>query len=118
VEIKHVVSKVLPPQPLSKEVIDQIFAEAKEQADYGLALYKVAIPCDWERIVSIKKWPKVSKATSLYLFEKAIEFDGKYHPDVLNGGLWMNRGFSSLEEDDPRPDWMIFLDDVEVTYVP
>ena len=100
--------------PLPKEVIDQCFEEAEHQSDYALALFKIALPVDWEKIAEIKGHPKVSRACNKYIFEKAITFDQKHHPRVLNGGLWLNKGFSSSDDVEM---WTVSLEGVEIVWV-
>ena len=99
------------PQPLSQERIDQVFADAQEQADYVIGLYRLAYPSLWERIKHVQGFPEVSKMTNEYIFTKAIEFDRKHHPQVFAGGCWLNNGFRS---EDHRRDWMIYPCDVEL----
>ena len=97
---------------LTKKQIDEIFEQAKEQYDYALALYKVAFP-DFDDIKALDGHPKVSVETGKYLFDKAISFDREHHPDVVNGGLWLNKGFSS---NDDVPDWEIDISLVQIEY--
>ena len=97
---------------LTKEKIDEIFEQATEQVDYALALYKIAFP-DFDDIKALGGHPKVSVETGRYIFDKAIAFDKEKHPDVVNGGLWLNKGFSS--SDDVR-DWKIDISLVQTEY--
>ena len=90
---------------LTKETIDEIFKKANEQADYVINLYKLAFP-KWDDIKHVDGYPKVSKTTSEYLFEKAIIFDREKHPNVMNGGLWLDKGFALNEE---VKDWEVSL---------
>lgn len=92
------------PQTLTKKVIDQIFEEAEQQSDYVLALYKIAYPSLWDMIAKVNGWPRVSKATHEYLFQKAIEFDIVHHPNVVAGGAWLNSGFGLEGE---MKDWFV-----------
>jgi hypothetical protein len=39
----------------------------------------------------------VGKEAELYILRKFMEFDRKRHPGVMNGGLWMNKGFSTQD---------------------
>lgn len=94
--------------------VKEIFRNAEHQSDYALALYRLAFP-DWDKIKEIKGWPKVSEKFSKFIFEQAIKFDQKHHPEVFNGGLWMNKGFSSLDADDV-PWGTIDLSTCEVEY--
>ena len=102
---------------LTKEKIDQIFEEArkeKHQTAYMLALYKLALP-EWDRI-SKCDWPEVSEETAEYVMSKAMEFDREFHPDVLNGGAWMNSGFK-VSDNKEFPDWMIDTSNCKIEYV-
>ena len=100
----HVTQK----NPLTREQIDQIFAEAEKQWDYIVALYKLALEpaVMWDDIVKVYGYPVVSDATNKYIFEKAIAFDAKHHPKVLSGGGWMNNGFGT----EPMSDWTVTYD--------
>lgn len=102
-------SKVFNTMPLTQEAIDTVFAEATHQLDYVIGLYKLAYPTLWDRIKSVTGWPKVSKATSEYVYGKAIEFDKEHHPKVFAGGAWLNNGFST---DESIMDWKVIPADV------
>ena len=101
---------VFNPIPLTKEVIDQVFKEAEHQSDYTLGLYGIAYPTVWERVEKVNGFPSISHVTAEYIMEKAMEFDRKHHPRVMNGGLWLNNGFSTLDE--TVPDWVVHPCDV------
>lgn len=88
---------------LTKQQIDTIFDEAEHQADYVIALYRCAFP-NWDDIEKVNGYPSISKATNEYIFKKAIEFDKVNHPQVLNGGLWLNNGFKTVET---MKDWFV-----------
>lgn len=90
---------------LTQESIDQIFDTASVQSDYILALYRVAFP-EWDNIASVDGHPQISEPTGLYIFERAIAFDKVNHPEIFNGGAWLNQGFTSLDSED-IPDWQI-----------
>jgi len=79
---------------LKLETIDKIFAEAKHQQDYLMGLYRTVF-ADFDKIAKLNGYPSISEPTVNYIWEKAIAFDKRVHPDVLAGGLWMNNGFSS-----------------------
>ena len=79
---------------IRKEAIDAIFETHDHQSDVGEALYRLAFP-NLDEIKSIDGWPGVGKEAGLYIIQKFMAFDRKHHPDVLNGGLWMNKGFST-----------------------
>ena len=93
---------------LPKSAIDGAFKGAGHQAEYCTKLYSLAFGAPrWKRIKQLDGYPVVSPATGQYIFEKAIAFDRKHHPDVQAGGLWMNRGFGSSGYD--LPDWKVRL---------
>jgi hypothetical protein len=96
--------------PLPKEKIDEIFEAAEDQRVYTINLYKVALP-NWDEISQVNGFPKVNSKTNEYIFQKAGKFDLEKHPGVMNGGLWLNNGFSSLDAED-IPEWNISLRDV------
>ena len=91
----------------SKEIIDKIFEKAEGQADYFLSLYRLAFP-EWDNIKHVDGYPRVSETTNKYIFGKAISFDKEKHPNVMNGGLWLDKGFGTNEE---VKDWEITLED-------
>ena len=90
---------------LTRDSIDRIFDAAEEQADYILALYRVAFP-QWDSIASVDGHPQISEITGLHIFERAIAFDKENQPEIFNGGAWMNQGFTTFESED-IPDWHI-----------
>jgi hypothetical protein len=91
-------------KPLSKEVIDSFEEGAHSQADFVLGLYRYAFGSLWDNITSLDGYPSVSSKTWLYVCECAIRVDKRFHPEVLAGGLWMNRGFST---DDSIEEWAV-----------
>lgn len=99
-------------QELSKETIDNIFETATGQQECVKELYKVAIP-DWEKVEKVNGFPKVGVVTHAYLFDKAIAFDKKHHPDVMAGGAMLNWGFS-VDED--IKDWKVYVGNVTLIY--
>lgn len=96
---------------LTKEIIDKCFEGCINQHQYWHNLYKTAFK-NWDNIKNIEGFPKVSKKTNEYLFHKCIIFDQKYHPNVLNGGLWINKGFGTNY--DLEKDWVIDISRVGV----
>jgi hypothetical protein len=79
---------------ITTEQIDQVFASADTQWDYWVALYRLAYGDDWDRVKFVEGWPTVNSEMNDYIFRKAIAFDQHHHPNVLAGGVWMNKGFS------------------------
>jgi len=82
---------------LDKKTIDNIFEKAQHQQDYVIGLYKIAFP-NWSKIKQVHGYPTIHPKTNEYIFGKAIEFDKKHHPNIVNGGLWLNNGFSTIEK--------------------
>ena len=80
---------------ITKEQVDQVFADAEHQFDYWLALYKLAYGDHWKRVKFVEKWPLVSNEMNDYIHNLAHDFDVRVHPNVLPGGIWMNKGFES-----------------------
>jgi len=99
---------------LSEAQIDKIFEEAKDQSDYIVGIYRLVFP-DWDDIEAVNGWPTISKKTSEYIFDKAMEFDAKHHPDVIMGGMWMNNGFSTLDGEHLAL-WEVDITTAKVTY--
>lgn len=97
---------------LSKDTIDAIFEMADDQGDYCIGLYYYAIP-NWSAVISLNGYPKVNPETAEYIFNKAIEYDKVYHPNVLFGGLWLNYGFGVGESIEP---WTLQYDEDDVQY--
>jgi len=103
---------------LKEAQIDQIFAEEEQstlphQANIIVKLYKLAIPVNWESIAKLTDYPKCSKNLTNYLFRKFIEFDKKYHPNVVSGGAWVDKGFGT---DDMLPDNTVAVDEKIIVY--
>ena len=99
-------------KPLSKATIDTIFEMANEQGDYCLSLYSYVIP-NWDGVISVKGYPKISPETGEYIFSKAIAYDKEHHPDVIAGGLWLNYGFDIDKNVEP---WTVQYDEDDVQY--
>ena len=102
---------------LTRETIDRIFEDEENQekpyqGHIAEKLYRIAFP-NWDVINSIEGWPSVSNTTGTYIFRLFIDFDKKYHPYVMSGGLWFNKGFSTLNK--TVPDWVINTDNVKVS---
>jgi hypothetical protein len=82
---------------ITKEMIEEIFNTCNHQTDAAIALYKLAFP-EWDNIQSIDGWPTAGKELNEEIFKQFGEFDKKYHPDVMPAGLWLNKGFSTLDK--------------------
>jgi len=100
---------------LNEQEVNYLFHTAVDQSEPFFALYRAVFP-DWDDIKSIDNWPKVNDATNKRLFDLFIKLDRRLHPDVLSGGLWMNRGFSSLDAPADLTDWEVDYTDCKITY--
>lgn len=94
---------------LTVERIDKVFEDAKEQGEWLMALYRIAVPF-FDKVKKLHNYPVASKNTVDYIWEKAIKFDKEHHPQVLAGGMWMNHGF---DYDKNMPDWIVSIDDLK-----
>jgi hypothetical protein len=98
---------------LLPDKIDEFFEGKDHQADVLIELYKWVFP-KWDDIESIDGWPKISEKTSLYICQKFMDFDKIHHPNVMNGGLWLNKGFSV--DYDLNQDWVVYTDNCQIDY--
>ena len=99
---------------LDKQKVDEAFDTCLTQGEIFTKLYKLVFP-DWDRIKCIDGYPEVSRETNDYLFKRFIRFDSLNHPTVISGGLWMNQGFSSYENNVTK-DWVVSTDNCVVGY--
>ena len=98
---------------LNQETVEKLFEEHTHQSEVLLALYRMAFP-DWDRITSISGYPQLNDKTALHIVELFMAFDRKHHPNVLNGGAWMNQGFGSHGN---VGDWEVDLSECAVEYI-
>ena len=56
---------------------------------------------NWDEIKTLHGFPKVGRELNTHITKRFIEFDKTHHPGVMNGGVWLNHGFSTGEELDP-----------------
>lgn len=82
---------------VTTEEVTNIFATAEHQAEAAEKLYRLAFP-NWDEIESISGWPSAGEELNQEIFQHFIAFDRKHHPGVMPGGLWMNKGFSTLDK--------------------
>lgn len=99
---------------LPKKKIDEIFEAAEHQMDYMTKLHAAAVPA-WENIEKLNHYPKVSKTTSNYIYQLAIDFDREHHPNCIAGGGWVNSGFSVVDAEHIA-DWFVEIDEDQITY--
>ena len=99
---------------IDKAEVDKIFAEETHQADVVAKLYRLVFK-DWDRIESVRQWPRCSRETGQYIGSKFMDFDIAHHPKVMRGGLWMSCGFSTLDTESVGP-WEVVYDEAAVEY--
>ena len=92
--------------------IDQAFEGKEHQYDALTEIYRLVYP-DWNDIQSIEGYPTVGEILSSYIWMKFVQFDKIHHPDIIKGGLWMSKGFSTSKKLD---DWEVDLSTAEVYY--
>ena len=97
---------------IDKKDVDKIFDESTHQSDVCIALYKLVFK-NWDNIIKIEGWPTIGKKGGEYIMSKCIDFDSKHHKKVLKGGLWMNKGFSTLSSED-LDDWEVDLSSCQI----
>ena len=96
-----------------KEYIEGLFEKHEDQGYVLIDLYRLVFP-DWDRIDKITYSPKIGKRFWRWICRQFIDFDTKYHPEIMHGGIWFNQGFSS---DDKLSDWEISFKDANVTFI-
>ena len=89
-----------------------IFEESDHQDSVIVKLYQMLFP-EWEKIQRIEGFPTVGKALDEYIFNLFVAFDQEHHPNVFNGGAWINQGYSTNENLEP---WGISLENCKVIY--
>lgn len=94
------------------EKLDNLFHSKTHQQEVLIEIYKMYIP-NWDKIKQIHGWPKVGKKLSQYFWHQFMVFDNKHHPNVMAGGLWMNKGFS---EDDSLGDYEVSIEGLNIEY--
>ena len=95
-----------------QQYLQVIFEESEHQDSVIVKLYKMLFP-DWDKIQRIEGFPVVGKALNEYIFNLFIEFDREHHPECVNGGAWINQGFSSNDRLGP---WEISLENCKLIY--
>ena len=91
---------------LNRDAVKTLFEESKNQHDLLIGLYKMVFP-EWNNIEKMNGFPVVNKWTSEELSRLFIQFDREHHPGVINGGLWLDNGFSGFEYNPPLKDWEV-----------
>ena len=92
--------------------LQQIFESAEHQSSALVKIYRLFFP-DWKKIKQIQGHPIVGQEMWKYICQLFVEFDREHHPDTMNGGLWIDNGFSSSDKLD---EWGIDLGNCIVIY--
>jgi len=109
---KHMAEQGITSKKKLQHCLQEVFEHAVHQNSALIRIYKLLIP-DWERIERLEGFPEVGQEMWRYICNLFIDFDQRHHPDVFNGGIWVNNGFSSSENLGP---WEISLDQCNVIY--
>ena len=97
---------------LDLEKVEEVFRNSTHQGEVLEKLYRMVFP-DWDRIERLEGWPVVNRGTWKHIAKLFMEFDKKHHPEVLPGGLWLNKGFSW---DDEVPAGYVDLERCKIIY--
>jgi len=100
---------------LKQEAVEKLFEEHTHQSDVLLGIYRLVFP-EWDRISSIKGYPRVNDRTWSIIARLFFAFDKQHHPEVMQGGAWMNTGFGSCKTES-LPDWAVDMSECVVEYV-
>ena len=92
--------------------LQEIFEQAEHQESALVNIYKLVFP-DWQDIKQVEGFPEVGKDLWKYICQLFIDFDSQHHPNVFNGGIWLNNGFSSSDSLDG---WEISLENCHLIY--
>ncbi len=79
---------------LDLDEVDSLFKSSRHQNEVIDGLHKMIFP-DWDEVEKMEGWPTVNPETWKYIAWRFREFDIKHFRDVVPGGAWVNRGFSS-----------------------
>ncbi|WP_020586343.1 hypothetical protein [Desulfobacter curvatus] len=109
---RHLAAQGITSQKKLEHRLQDLFEQAEHQEAALISLYKMLIP-DWERIERLEGHPIVGRGLWQYIGNLFIDFDQRNHPQIFNGGLWLNQGFSSSDEIGP---WEISMDQCNVIY--
>ncbi len=109
---RHLAAQGITSQKKLEHRLQEIFEQAVHQEAALIGLYKMLIP-NWEKIERLEGYPIVGRGLWQYIGNLFIDFDQRHHPQVFNGGLWLNQGFSSSDEIGP---WEISMDRCNVIY--
>ena len=105
---------------ITRKQIETLVENAKHQKDVINGVYELIFQENWDRLEQVGGFPICSNAFSEFMFNICIDFDQKHHPNVVAGGMWMNNGFSTIENDhivDPDKDtFMVDMSKCEPIY--
>lgn len=91
---------------ISEQEINACFEGKEHQMDVLSALYRLVYDGSsserpsFDDVATVQGWPQTNDNVSMYIMRKFADFDAVHHPEVINGGLWLNNGFSTLDNDD------------------
>jgi len=109
---KHLVSQGITSKEKLMRRLQEIFEKAEHQERALIELYRMVIP-DWERLERLEGFPVVGQEMWQYICQLFIDLDQRLHPEIFNGGLWINAGFSSSADLEP---WEISMDRCRFIY--
>ena len=109
---KHLTNQGITSMETFQHRLQEIFEQADHQEAFLIGLYKMLFP-DWDRIERLEGYPVVGRGMWQYIANLFVDFDQRRHPQLFNGGLWLNTGFSSSEDLEP---WAINLSQCNVIY--
>jgi hypothetical protein len=92
---------------LDENKVKELFDTCETQGLVLFELLKMIYPDieDWGPDVRLDGWPEANDYTNDTLYKLFIEYDKNHHPEVISGGLWMNRGFAYSDE--KLEDWEV-----------
>lgn len=96
-----------------REYIEKIFEKHTRQDEVLIDLYKMVFP-EWDNIKLVHGYPKAGSGLWKFICGCFQDFDSKYHPHVMHGGIWVNNGFSACRDMDP---WGISFDNCSIEYI-
>jgi hypothetical protein len=103
--------KLSSPETLKRRILE-VFTHNTNHQDVIVDLYKLVLP-DWDQIQSLKGHPEVGMELALFICRKFQDFDRKHHPNCMEGGAWLNWGFSVNRSLEP---WGISFDNCTPMY--
>ena len=97
---------------INKEWLEELFATETHQTDIILKMMEkvcTQVGVDWKQVQELNQFFTGGKEMNDYIWDKFVAFDQKHHPTVMNGGAWMNYGFSSMDNEKVG-DWDVTMD--------